>query len=84
MVLVFGECEVVLHGLNLVELWDNINSRNLIKVWELPADYVPPATLSKRRVCIFKIELRDTATYRPVLDDSEVVITEIEVRPVKF
>jgi hypothetical protein len=61
LVLVFGECEVVLHGLNLVELWDNINSRNLIKVWELPAEYVPPATLSKRRVCIFKIELRDTA-----------------------
>jgi hypothetical protein len=24
------------------------------------------------------------ATYRPVLDDSEVVITEIEVRPVKY
>ena len=47
--------------MNLRELWDHINVRDLLKVWELPADYVPPATLSKRRVCIFKIELRDTA-----------------------
>jgi hypothetical protein len=61
LVLFFGEREVVLHGLNLRELWDHINERDLLKVWELPADYVPPATLSKRRVCIFKIELRDTA-----------------------
>jgi hypothetical protein len=61
LVLAFGEREVVLHGLNLVELWDHINERDLLKVRELPADYVPPPTLSPRRVCIFKIELRDTA-----------------------
>ncbi len=61
LVLSFGEREVVLHGLNLCELWDNINARDLLKVWELPADYVPPPTLRKHRVCIFKIELRDTA-----------------------
>jgi hypothetical protein len=61
LVLSFGEREIVLHGLNLRELWDHLDVRDLLKVRELPADYVPPPTLSPHRVCIFKIELRDTA-----------------------
>lgn len=60
LVLSFGEREIVLHGLNLGELWDHLNDRDLAKVWELPADYVPPPTLSKHRVCICKIELRES------------------------
>ncbi|HWA85140.1 MAG TPA: hypothetical protein VG710_02860 [Opitutus sp.] len=60
LVLSFGEREIVLHGLNLAELWDHLNNHDLAKVWELPADYVPPPTLSKHRVCICKIELRES------------------------
>ncbi len=60
-VLSFGGREIVLHGLNLRELWDRLDVRDLLKVRELPADYVPPPTLRPHRVCIFKIELRDTA-----------------------
>jgi len=60
LVLAFCDHEVVLHGINLGGLWKDIRERRLSRVWELPADYVPPPTLSKHRVCICKIELRES------------------------
>ena len=60
LVLSFSDYEVVLHGINLSGLWKDLRERRLARVWELPADYVPPPTLSKHRVCICKIELRES------------------------
>lgn len=60
LVLSFCDYEVVLHGINLGGLWKDLRARRLSRVWELPADYVPPPTLSKHRVCICKIELRES------------------------
>lgn len=60
LVLAFCDYEVVLHGINLGGLWKDLREHRLSRVWELPADYVTPSTLGKHRVCICKIELRES------------------------
>lgn len=60
LMLSFCDYEVVHHGINLSGLWKDLRARRLSRVWELPADYFPPPTLSKHRVCIYKIELRES------------------------
>jgi len=43
---------------NLGGLLDSVVECRLEKVWELPDDYRPPATL--KRPCVNKIEVRDS------------------------
>ena len=40
LVLSFCDYEIVLHGINLRELWKDLRERRLARVWELPADWV--------------------------------------------
>jgi hypothetical protein len=40
LVLSFCDYEIVLHGINLRELWKDLRERRLARVWELPADFL--------------------------------------------
>lgn len=58
LLLSFVGREVTFYGLNLGGLLEAVVECRLEKVWELPDDYRPPATLT--RPCVNKIEVRDS------------------------
>jgi hypothetical protein len=77
----FGDFELTIHGLNVDQLWDSICDRSLEAVWELPADFVPPVTLKKYRVCVLKLDLRESdsrdRTAPALREDAKPVQTQL-------